>query len=411
MKKSIKTAVAMLLAIIIACGSLTAFASTPADIQWYFWEYEDAYVYSYAGEVVVGADEVAITAKEDNCFVYFTFVAEEDGYYRVSSSECYYDGGWFGFPEKQENGAYYGVKNSFYCYKGSCCYYLEKGEQVVGVDFCDATEYDFKVEYLGTVVDMVWDENALDNLILNYNLWASENENDEVAYYADMDVTVKFSNGQDILINYASACIYTDEELTSGEYEVEICPYGMKDKMSVTINVIDIAQEITKVELSNIEDYASLVRYYTGDYYSEDFEAGTLTVTYADGTTETIENFDGYAYLEKYGVDIASYYDYNNDWDICYFINIAEVDFVSEVCTIRGATKLENTGVYNRLNLDRIGNTFSWMKLYFNYVIHSDSLSGAFSELGYFFRESTSDWLYTFAYIMRNTADIFSYMY
>lgn len=47
MKKTIKTAIAMLLALIMACGSMTAFAATPADIEWNFWS-DETVTYSYA---------------------------------------------------------------------------------------------------------------------------------------------------------------------------------------------------------------------------------------------------------------------------------------------------------------------------------------------------------------------------
>ena len=81
MKKSFRNAIALLLALVIACGSLTAFAQTPGDIEWYFGDGEP-WVYSYAGELTVGEDNVLPPVSEVKN-LYLTLKIEETGYYKV----------------------------------------------------------------------------------------------------------------------------------------------------------------------------------------------------------------------------------------------------------------------------------------------------------------------------------------
>lgn len=410
MKKTIKTAIAMLLALIMACGSMTAFAATPADIEWNFWS-DETVTYSYAGELVVDADTVNVSATEENSNVYCIFEAEEDGYYKVKST--YYSTDWMGIPENFENGIYLNSKTGYHTgeYLREIYYYLEAGEHVLGFDFFEKGPEEVSIEFLGDIVDVVYGEGTFDNLFLDHNVYDYYNEDIDAQYWIGASVTFKFENGEDLWVDYTDLLVYTDEELKAGENEIEIGFYGFDYREKMTITILDITEVITKVELSGIEKYTSLVEHYTGEYYYENDLGGTLTVTYADGTTETVENFGGYGYLEKYDVYADAYYDYNDNWDYCFILEIVGESFIVEECTIREATKFENIGMYNSLNVGRINRTFRWMNSYFRNIFYSDSISEAFGNLGYFFTESASDWLYTFAYIMTNTANIFSYMF
>ena len=291
MKKTVKKTIAILLAVIMACGSLTAFAATPADIKWNFWEDESPLTYSYAGEITVDGDTVDVSATEDNNFVYCTFVAEKDGHYKISST--YNSTDWMGIPAKYENGVYFGFRNGYYGgeYSRELCCYLEAGEYVIGFDFFEQGSEEVSATYMGDVVDIVCDEGTFDNLFLGYNVYDyyddDYDDNNDAKYTIAANVLVKFENGEDIVIDYTDLLIYTDEELKAGENKVEIGVFAFEYKEAMTLTILDIKELITKIELTDIEKYTALVEYYTGDYYFEEIPDGTLTVTYADGSTET----------------------------------------------------------------------------------------------------------------------------
>lgn len=412
MKKTIKTTIAMLLALVMACGSMTAFAASSADISWSFWEDATATVYSYAGELTVGADAVEVSTTEDNNFIYCTFAAEEDGYYKISST--YNSTDWMGIPEKYENGVYYGVKLNHYGgenLRERYCY-LEAGEYVIGFDFYEQGSEEVSVEFMGDIVEVVYGEGTFDNLFLGYNVYDYYyDDGSEADYSVGASVIVKFENGEDLGIDYTELLIYTDGELKAGENAVEIGIYAFEYKEAMTLTILDAKELIAKVELSNIERYTELVEHYEGSVYCKESTNGTLTVTYADGTTETVEDFDGYGYLEKYCVNVYDDYSFDNNGNLCFTVSVAGETFVNEVCTVEAASAFDNIGTYNSLNVSRIASAFDWMGYYLNRIFTSDSLAEAFDNIGNFFTDSASDWLYAFAYIMRNTADFISYMF
>ncbi len=406
MKKTIKTAVAMLLAIIIACGSMVAFAATPADIQCNLTEEDEAITYAYAGTLTVGGDSERIRAKEDSKYVYFTFEAEEEGYYKVSSNSCSFDDGWFTIPETYENGVYLGSKKALAGNDFTDCYfYLEKGEHIVCVNFYWLNDDVFKVEYVGELVDVKFEK-----LVLGRDIWEEHDENGELCYYFCSSVEFEFSSGDKFVIDYAEVRVYSDKELEHGENEVEIEVYGLDERIAATINVIDVTKVISKIEMTNVEDYTTIKYYYN---YGMDFpsvENETLTVTYTDGTTEVIEDFDGYVYLEKYGIPVMSDCYYDDYSGYTFYVFAANEKFIEAQCNVEDASVKENIDRYNEINYYDIENRFLWIGVYFREIFSSDSASEAVENIRYFLWECTNGWLYTFAAIMRNTASLFDYI-
>lgn len=407
MKKTIKTAVAMLLALIMACGSMTAFASSSADIEWNFYEDETNTVYSYAGEIEVDADAIDLDYSEENDYMYYTFEAEEDGYYFVKTNGyC-----WSGIPEKFENGVYLDVKEYTYAYDYEAkIYYLEAGEHIIGFDMYEEADEEVAIEFLGDIINFDVEEDIFDNLIMNNTVFESDEESDS-DYWVDVDtLTVEFESGKDIVQNYATILIFTDDELTKGEYEVEIGIYGIPYRQKMTINVADVRDIITKVELEDVELYTDLAYYYNSECYNSSKGTEDLIVTYSDGTTEVVEDFDSWCWLDS-NIEVNSYYDMDENGNWCFIIEVAGVQYYNEVCTERFASKIENIFMYHAINMAKISRTFEWMGIYFNDIFRSDSISEAINSIGYFFSESTSDWLYAFASISENTAWLFDYMF
>lgn len=411
MKKTIRTAIAMLLAAIIACGSVTAFAATPTDINWYFGG-DEPWVYSYAGEITVDGKSNNIEATEESFNVYGTFEIEEEGYYRVTST--YYFSEWAAIPEKFENGAYHDTKDNLSLgeYFRENIYYFEADEYVMGFDFYEAGNEEVTVEFLGDFEDIEYDEDILDNLIFDCTFYAAE-EDDKADYYMDIyaPATVKFENGYERTIEYAGFSVFTDEEIEKGEYEVEIGLWGLPYRESATVNIVDVTDVITKVEMTNVDKYTELVYHYNGENYSHELEGETLTVTYADGSVETIENFDGWDMFETYHTWVEAYYDYDEETGDNFVINVAGEDFVKLPCTYRDATVSENLGQYGAINLRSITNAIEWLGFYFENAMNAGSVSGFFSGIRYMITESAGDFLMAFSTIFSNTARIIRYYF
>lgn len=411
MKRAIKTTIAMLLAITIACGSMVAFAAAPADIQWRMYDDSELVSYAYAGELAVGGETEIISAKEDNSNVYFTFEAEEDGYYKISSDSCSFEDGWFGIPEKCEDGVYYDVKNNVAGNDFTDRYfYLEKGEHIVCVSFDWLSEDNFRVDFAGEIVDIECGYEGTKEFILGYHLSEEYDENGEMFYYYGTSVEIEFSSGEKFMIDYADVCFYTDKKLEHGENEVEISLYGTDYREKGTIEVIDVAKVVAKVEMTNIENYTTVKYYYRGGIDYNSVENETVTVTYTDGTTEVIEGFCGYAELDRHGIPIDCYHGIDKDGDYVLCVSAADIPFITEKCDFEFASTLENIGRYHEFNRYDIEDRFIMIGVYFRDIFYSDSVDEAIESFRYFFEECTSGWLYTFAAIMRNTAKLISYI-
>lgn len=402
MKKTIKTAITMLLAIIMACGSMTAFAATPADIEW---EFDPACVeiYSYAGEIALGAGKTKVSPKGDNNFVYCTFEVEEDGYYKISSEDvnvC-----WFGIPDWIEDGVYHNTQGYFMANDdwSKKVYYLEADEYILGIDFCENAPENFSIEPLGDVVEFIYDEAVLKNLIPGSTLNKNKSPYLIADYCIETPITLEFENGEVFTELFSTLCVFTAEELENGEYEVEIAPHDLPCTKTVTINVTAVEELIAKVEVEHVERFTDIVTYYADETRNTAKGKEDMIITYTDGSTEIIKDFTGCDSTE-YGFWAESYYDYNDDGEICFIVTVAGTEFICEPCTFRDATGFENLIMYNTINKEEIASAFNVMGYYFCEIFYTESILGVFSNIGSFFSGNTSMWLYTLSDISRNTA-------
>lgn len=402
MKKTIKAAIAMLMAIIMVCGSIPAFAATPADIEW---EFDPSYreTYSYAGKLVPGASKTKVSPTEDNCCVYCTFEVAEDGYYKISAEDV--NIGWFGVPNWVEDGVCrntqgYFITNDNWSEKA---YYFQEGEYILGIDFCENVPAEVSLEPLGDVVEFIYDEAMLENLIPGFTLEENRSLYLIADYCVEMPITLKFENGDVFTEEFSTLCIFTSEELEHGEYEVEIAPHDLPCAKTVKINVTAIEEIVEKVEVEHVERFTDIVTYYADESRNTAKGKEDMIITYTDGTTEVVEDFTGCDRFEC-GIIAESYYDYNDDGEICFVVTIAGTEFISEPCTFRDATGFENLIMYNTINKEEIASAFNVMGYYFCEIFYTESILGVFSNIGSFFSGNTSMWLYTLSDISRNTA-------
>ena len=395
MKKTVRNAFAMLLALVIACGGITAFAQTPGNIEWYFGD-DEAWIYSYAGELSVGEDTVLPPVSEEKS-VYLTMNIEESGYYKITVDSDI----WFGIPESCTDGKYDNAIDSM-AYLDSVSpryYYLEAGETVVGFDLYEESGVKVKADYVGEITEIGFDRSQLEGRVLGYNIF----EIDSDKYGIDVEnVNVKFSCGDELDMPWECIYVYTENPLVKGENDVEIGVWSAPYRETATVELIDIADIVESVEFTNLRDYAYLTEYYNGNVYAPSMEGETLTVTYTDGTIETLKNFNGYGCLEKCGfcVDVV-YEETDGEWTVVVYLagqNILEMD-----CAVRKADTSENLLEYKNSFFGGIQYIISWASMYMNDVITASSMSEAISAAVYAVRSIVSDIGYVFRDFLSKT--------
>ncbi len=276
MKKTFRAIIAALLVAVMAFGCTSAFAAQPADeLIWdyYNWEYR----YNYAGGLSIG--ENTITTPEDSYYCYYTFNAEESGFYTIGFTDYAYDG-WAGIPESFENGVavneadciYHKTENNF----RRTTFKLDKGETVIGFDLNQKiSNKTFEIVYEGSEIESV---SIDDKLLLNRDIYSYDGY---FEIYAD--ISVSFSAGTEITLNYLEGSV--EKDIEKGENTVSAMLFG--ENTDLTVDVYLVTDVIKTVEISNIEDYLNTKVYYDGyeGYYPWD---ETFTFTFTDGSTQSI---------------------------------------------------------------------------------------------------------------------------
>lgn len=393
MKKTIRNAFAMLLALVIACGGLTAFAETPGDIEWLL-GMTDFCTYSYAGELTVG-EESDLPPVSELKFVYLTMDLEKSGYYKISvDSDC-----WYGIPQAYDNGIYEAALPQIsWEDNNSSYYYLEAGENIVGFDLYEDRSVTVKAEYVGDEISVDFDRNELKDRVMDYNIY----KRDEGSYIIDVEsVTFRFSNGYETVVSWASISVYSENELVKGDNAVEIGIEGIPYREKAVVSIIEITDIIESVEVSDLEDYAYLTKYYNGNFYAPQMYDETVTVTYTDGTVETLTDFDGYGYLENgYPVDI--YYE-GEDGEWVVIVCVANQTVTQMNCEIADATSSENFTEYRECVLDGINYIADWASNYAENIIMASSVGEAIDALFSAVKFMVSDIIYVLGNIFRQT--------
>ncbi len=398
MKKTFRTAVAMLLALIIACSSLTAFAQTPGDIEWYFGD-DEPWIYSYAGALTVGEETVLPPVSEAEC-VYLTMEIEETGYYKITVDSDV----WYGVPEINDNGAYENVLEplSWEEYDEPRYYYLEEGETIVGFDLYEDRGVAVNAEYLGDITAVEFDRGLLENRLLEYNIYKEEEGN----YILEAEnVTVKFALGEEYFLNWATIVVYAESGLVKGENAVEIGIWGTEYREEVTLGVIEITDIIASVEFENFKDYAYLTVYYDGSIYAPDIEYETLTVTYTDGTVETLEGFTGYEFLQNCEYDIyVGYEEIDGEWIAAVYV--ANQRMLEEPCVVENATTSENLTEFKDEIFDVFREFINWADGMAGEVIGADSIGETLIAMLLSVRHFISEFAYIFREIFGKTVQL-----
>lgn len=335
----------ILAALILACPLCSFAAEAAQTLDWYFCfddEYCEPWNYNYQGEVVLGENE--ITYIEDKYCVYYTFNAEESGYYYVECTDE--EIVWSAFPEIIKNGNAYRVAENDYISENNIeksVYKLNAGETVFGIDFdggCVDTvdKYSITIEYLGeSITELTLDDGALDNLVIDVDLFNNDTS------YISSDVDVVFSGGK--TITFSDKYLQIDannHNWVKGENNATLHFIGYET--DVVVNACEITDIFTDVEFLNLDEYINVKTSYN-DYYHEYIYGAKLVFTLADGSKIEIDTADTdiveFNNREHY---VYAYYVRNNSDDVDIIISVDGITLETYECNASKTTLAENTG-------------------------------------------------------------------
>ncbi len=268
----------ILSAAIIVCSFTTAFA-TDGILE------IGGYEYIYRGELSYGWTEVCErpSFSTEDLYIYYTFNAPEDGYYLFGYGTPH-TSMWAGItdintgtePDYEETIRYYYAVNKIY--------YLEKGSYNFVIDIYSTAEgVNIQSEFLGKdIIDISFDYEQL----LDYDLyWYGSEENYSFVSYAD--ATISFSSGKSYSFSDGILEGVRNSEPVEGKNDVTV--YFLDKEISTFVTVYPVTHFISDAEISNVEHYLENgVEYY--NYLEKEYPYGeTITVTFTDGTKQTVE--------------------------------------------------------------------------------------------------------------------------
>lgn len=338
-----KKALGLILAAIMAFGGISAFAAEIGDtLEWYF--DEELYEYSYQGEIAAGTLTIERGSPEGS---YYILNSQTAGFYSFTY-DYYRNDIYFYSPKKLENGVAYNAvnTNAFFDYDNdeyTEIFYLNAGENIIGADiyYVDGKSTDIDIEFLGETITAVEIE---DELILDCDVW---NYDDHFEIYDA--ATVIFSSGKEIPISYLESIGGT--VAVEGENTSTCLVSGQK--VAVTFTACHIDKYVKDVNITNIEDYLTITESYTGFYdYSYPF-GETLTVTFADGSTQSfVLGYDDEKITMPNGREYWIYY-YHDTYsrEPAFIIGIGDNIIKSYACTIESTPVSESFAQFVKDNI------------------------------------------------------------
>lgn len=303
--KVIKKTISTVLAIIIAFSSaVTVFAAEDNNPELNGTEYR------YYGELTEGWTEVCEDGWDiKDIYAYYTFNASSDGYY-VFSYGTPHTSMWAGVYNVESGCTEPDYVETVYDYFAvDKIYYLEKGKYNFVVDiYSSAEEVNIYSEFLGEeITDITFNYDQL----LDYDLfwWGSEGNRSFESY---ADATITFSSGKTYEFSNGVLEGTADSEPVDGKNNVRVD--FLDKKIASTVTVYPVSYFVSDVELSNAEHYLENAVEFYNDLEKKYPYGETVTVTFTDGTTQTVE----YSTFQKY-ITLPNGQDY--EFDIYYYTN------------------------------------------------------------------------------------------
>lgn len=377
MKKSIKTLIAVILAMIIATGSMSAFAAN--DTVKYAYDSESEITeFTFADILNEGKNNVRLPDEEN---FYFTFDAKESGYYVFRYS--WVDLGSLRVPEKKENNVYYGYTEADIFmteedYETLCekyLVYLEKGSNVLLVINYgpEINETEINVEYAGKKLAGFDFAGGVDyNLIFGYGIDEWDRNDNTIEYYFDPgESTLTFDTGKKFDTFIYSICFKSETELVEGEYDITVEYLG--ETFEKRIKIYDITHDVKSIKVNNYEDYDTVTEYYDGciDYDLSDLE---LVLEFADGRTETIVPNTGMMGIDlengnPHYIYLGCGYEVKDDGSVDFVVEFGGHEYVRLPAEKAEAPALDNTKHLAEENMNVIMDEFYMLEWNFDDVV------------------------------------------
>ena len=411
MKKTLKSILAITLALILSFGTLTAFATENKTLTWHQYD-EQPCEYIYYGEIIEGENAIAFEDGDDYS-QYYSFNAK-NGYY-LFSYEIPADMGWLnwiGFPYEMIDGEAYDsiecvaqsyVKDENFTLTEKFIYNLCEGETVIGLDvFPTSVSKDIKlsVEYLGeSVTDF---DITTKDYVLNGDVYEAETEG-----WLYTDAIIGFSENKSVTIDYCDLQ-FTCDGITEGENILTFKFEGVTEE--IAINVYPVDYYVSGAELSNAEKYTQEYVDYFGEFWSKPIEEEILTIFFTDSTSKDFEFFSDWGNVEfpngrSYYFYIDRYYDYDyeSEKDIRILsINIEGYCVKEYQCTITEYGFVQNGEVLIEENTNRIVSFIEDILWYFSNAFENETAGEILSSLFGSFFDSLIDASNLFNGIFKN---------
>ena len=399
--KTLKKITAMLLAVVlVVVGGATAFASS-ADQTMVWNMYGEEFTVDYIGEIT--SENFAISAQGDgNEYVYYTYDAEESGYYMVTY-------GWYpvddcNVAETIVNGEVTECKEAAYFDAGDDViqiFYLEDGINYICFDrYFEGDDSVASIEFMGEeITDVILEEGALDDLIIDCDILAYEYE-EGFEWWCDAEIV--FSSGKSIAQENLYLCFEMNDPLAEGEISLTLDILGFTKEFTAT--AVEFDSIVTDVIIVDSEECTTVEQYYDGSINTDNITGRTIKVTFADGTSATTTAEYNYAEItfpngRTYGFDV--YYSLEDDGE--YYCNVAFYTYedlivcASYVCETVDAGCSGNGEVLN----DNISYPFDYAIMnFFENILNLDyatTIGEAIYVISETFGEMAVDYEYAFA--------------
>ncbi len=323
MTKRMKSFISVFLVFLIIAGTSTVNVfSAYETVERYGTNYDYAGEFGLGGQVV---KEVEWGDEVSDYNVYYSFFAEHDGYYSFRHNEMW-------------NATEYCVCDKQY-YEISYTYSMDDSEQNLSkIYYLEAGEYFFFVDLHWSMEDVgitaeYWGEKVSEikfkhDLLLNCDCYYYGSSYSETNFVIDANATIIFDSGKtfdfgnnekyDGYNHSDSLYAVIESEPVEGENRITI--FFLNQQMETTVTIHTPEYYVKDVEVSNIDYYLeTAVQYY--NYYDMEYPYGeTVTVTFNDGTSDSIvlskyvnQNYVTFPNEQKYAVYFGCYEIYELD--------------------------------------------------------------------------------------------------
>lgn len=376
--KTTKKLTAILLCIAMLCGlgATSAFALEIGDtVEISGYDYTEELIYK--GTLTEGTNEIEDTNEE--YYTCYTFEATKDGYYIVTfpSNELnvLFTEGFSGNKAKITNQIFTGFTDEYGTRYFSRITYLTKGTALLQVEFSESNYAATTLEieyYAEKITDVTYNETDAGFLFKdNDDCYISE---DDKTIGIDAEYTIIFSNGQKITDKWFE-CSY-ENELVNGENTVTMFFPGYEKE--ITIGLYETSEFVESVEIPNAEDYLDATKLYNNNYNYTPFNNEKVTVTFKDGTKETVtyirygDNYVTFPCGKEIRIHVGHTVDERTDvgtGKFCLYAEIGYTDYRFYECNVKEASFTENSEELKSNISRRINNLKEHCDLYLNQML------------------------------------------